>query len=295
MKLIDLFSGTPGDDPKDTPSGVKLVVEPSAGLLEIVDDFRKHGGQTREAALLSCAALGAVSKKVVGGIFDALTGGGSSKPRSDDDFAARKAELDAKQLVLTKALAKKEALEEAVEACEKVVTETLEKDPGSLAHTGVAISCANAMRDLQRRVVEEVDEAFKKLPTSPDLGRANRGDVLEEAARACDKIAAEFQKQTGSLRRQTGIDEEGVRALIATRQGELVANACGKAVRGLNTTSPPLVDFKRVVGSAAQRECHYAEPDADHCRKRFLHEIDWPKWCAACVCKHALPETWGTT
>lgn len=219
MKLVDLFAGTPGDDPKDRPSGVKLVVEPSAGLLEIVDNFREHGGQTREAALLACAALGAVSKKVVGGIFDALTGGGSSKPRSDEDFATEKADLDARQLVLTKALAKKEALEEARKACDKIGTEI----SGSTGSPCVpALLCEGAVLRIKQRVAEEVDEAFKKAPT--------------------------------------------------------------------------VVDFKRVVGSAAQRECHYKDQNAGvACRTKFVDEERWHRWCAACVCKHALPETWGTS
>lgn len=224
-----MLAGTPGGDPKDEPSGVKLVVEPSAGLLGIIDDFRQRNGETRETALLACAALGAVSKKVVGGFFGALFGGGD-QPRSDEDFAARKAELDAKQLVLTKALAKKEALEDAAKECDKIARSTEnwtlgESNQDSSHHAEVAVSCAEAIRELKDRVAGEVDEAFKKLPA-------------------------------------------------------------------------PEVDFKRVVGSAAQRECHYSDlegRDGRDCRKVLKHEIDWPKWCAACVCKHALPETWGTT
>ncbi len=230
MRLIDMLAGAPGNDgPKDNLSGVKLVVEPSIGLLEIIDDFRARGGETREAALLACAALGAVSKKVVGGIFDALTGGRGSKPSSGDELAAEKAELDAKQLVLTKALAKKEALEEAARACDEVAKSvenwTLdENNQDSSSHVDVAVSCAHAVMELMVRVVEEVDEAFKKLPA-------------------------------------------------------------------------PSPDFKRVVGSAAQRECHYSHMegrDGRDCRKVLTHEIDWSKWCASCVCRHALPEIWGS-
>ena len=50
-----------------------------------------------------------------------------------------------------------------------------------------------------------------------------------------------------------------------------------------------------VVMSAAQRECHYAgaTPVANSdCRSRWKDKVYWPRWCAACVCKNALPEIW---
>ena len=163
MKLIDMLAGMESDDPKDEPSGVKLTVEPSAGLLETIDVFAKEYETTREGALLACATLGAVSKKAVGGFFSALVDAGD--PRATDDIEIREADMRRKELVLARALARKEALEDAAKTCDMIAKDidgwthdkasAVDDDP-SLP----AVMCANAVRELKKRVIEETDRAF---------------------------------------------------------------------------------------------------------------------------------------
>lgn len=77
MKLGDMLAGTKPDepDPMDEPSGVRLTVEPSRRLLEMIDRFVEESskrGKTlvREEALVAMAAGGGATFTLIDGIFD---------------------------------------------------------------------------------------------------------------------------------------------------------------------------------------------------------------------------------
>jgi hypothetical protein len=117
MKLIDMLAGRESDDPKDKPSGVKVTVETSVGLLEKIDAQAKAKGLTREECLVAYCALGTVAERSAQGIMGVLAGFAEGKGVDDGKTLTG---LQRKELRLAEGLAAKNALDEAIKACKDV-------------------------------------------------------------------------------------------------------------------------------------------------------------------------------
>lgn len=158
MKLGDMLAGRESDDPKDKPSGVKVTVETSVGLLEKIDALAKAKGMTREECLVAYCALGTVAERSAQGIMGVIAGFAEGK----DDDGETLTGLQRKELRLAEGLAVKNALDEAIKACEEVGARP---QVSSYAQANfrqyVAGECADAVRAIKKRIVDEMTKATR--------------------------------------------------------------------------------------------------------------------------------------